>query len=363
MTQNTFSIAVLPGDGIGGEVIDAGIAVLDAVTRRVGGFRLAYQHLEAGAGNFQRTGESLPDASVQAAGRADAILLGAMGLPDVRYEDGTEISPQLDLRERFELYAGVRPVRAFAGLPTRLADPRAAQIDFVLVREQTEGLFAERGRPQIRETEVRDALVVTHARSSRVFDFAFRLARTRKARGKPGCVTCVDKANVLASMAFFRKIFDERAAAFPDIGTERAYVDATALNLVTRPWSFDVMVTENMFGDILSDLSAGLIGSMGLAPSADIGDRHAMFQPAHGSAPDIAGSGRANPLAAILSCAMMLDWLAEKHGTPACADAAALIDAAVVRALAERRVTPCEFGGASGTADITKAVVELVTDA
>jgi 3-isopropylmalate dehydrogenase len=124
-----------------------------------------------------------------------------------------------------------------------------------------------------------------------------------------------------------------------------------------------VLVTENMFGDILSDLAAGLIGSMGLAPSGDIGDRHAMFQPAHGSAPDIAGSGRANPLAAILSCAMMLDWLAAKHAMPACADAAARIDAAVVRALAEKRVTPCELGGKSGTADITKAVVELVTGA
>lgn len=360
MAKDTFTIAVLPGDGIGVEVIDSGIAVLDAVVRHVGGFNLDYQHLEAGAKTYLRTGESLPEASVKAAERADAILLGAMGLPDVRYEDGTEISPQLDLRERFELYAGVRPVRAFDGLPTRLSDPRAAQIDFVLVREQTEGLFAERERPQIREAEVRDALVITHARSARVFDFALRLARERKTRGKPGHVTCVDKANVLASMAFFRRVFDERAASFPDIATDRAYVDATALNLVTRPWSFDVLVTENMFGDILSDLAAGLIGSLGLAPSADIGDRHAMFQPAHGSAPDIAGTGRANPLAAILSCAMMLEWLAQRHQSPACAAAAVLIDAAVVRALAERRVTPCELGGASDTAEITAAVIELI---
>jgi 3-isopropylmalate dehydrogenase len=336
MAEHTFTIAVLPGDGIGVEVINAGIAVLDAAARRVGGFRLDYQHLEAGAGTYLRTGESLPGPSVKAAEQADAILLGAMGLPDVRYEDGTEISPQLELREHFELYAGVRPVRAFNGLPTRLSDARAAQIDFVLVREQTEGLFAERERPQIRETEVRDALVITHARSARVFDFALRLARERKARGKPGHVTCVDKANVLASMAFFRKVFDERAANFTDIATDRAYVDATALNLVTRPWSFDVLVTENMFGDILSDLAAGLIGSMGLAPSADIGDRHAMFQPAHGSAPDIAGTGRD------------------------CAAAAALIDAAVVRALAAQRVTPCELGGASGTAEITAAVIEMI---
>jgi 3-isopropylmalate dehydrogenase len=360
MVRDHFTIAVFPGDGIGVEVIGAGIAVLDAAVREAGGIRLEYQYLEAGAGTYLRTGESLPEASVVAAGRADAILLGAMGLPEVRYKDGTEISPQLELRERFELYAGVRPVRAFIGLPTRLADPRAAQIDFVLVREQTEGLFAERERPQIRETEVRDALVITHARSARVFDFAFQLARGRKARGKPGHVTCVDKANVLASMAFFRKVFDERAAAFPDIATERAYVDATALNLVTRPWSFDVLVTENMFGDILSDLAAGLIGSLGLAPSGDIGDRHALFQPAHGSAPDIAGRGRANPLAAILSCAMMLEWLATRHGSTACARAASLIDAAVVRALAEQRVTPCELGGTSGTAEITRAVVELI---
>ncbi|MBD3265389.1 isocitrate/isopropylmalate dehydrogenase family protein, partial [bacterium] len=167
-----------------------------------------------------------------------------------------------------------------------------------------------------------------------------------------------DKANVLPSMAFFRKIFDERAARFPDIETERAYVDATALNMVRCPWKFDVMVMENMYGDILSDLGAGLIGGMGMAPSADIGDEHAVFQPCHGSAPDIAGSGKANPTAMILSGAMLLEWLGDTHNDPACAKASALITEAVDRAFAGSQLRTCEFGGESGTQEIAEKVLE-----
>src|SRR6185312_2923618 len=158
--------------------------------------------------------------------------------------------------------------------------------------------------------------------SERLFDFSFRLAQRRKAQGKRGIVTCVDKANVFKAFAFFRKIFDETAARYPEVSTERIYVDACAAMLVKRPWDFDVMPTENMFGDILSDLTAGLVGGMGMAPSADIGDRHAVFQPCHGTAPDIMGQGKANPTAMILSAAMMLDWLADKHGHDGAAEAA-----------------------------------------
>jgi 3-isopropylmalate dehydrogenase len=169
-------------------------------------------------------------------------------------------------------------------------------------------------------------------------------------------VTCVDKANVFRSMAFFRKIFDERARAFPDIEARHHYIDATALVLVRRPWDFDVLVMENMFGDIISDQTAALVGGMGMAPSADIGDAHGLFQPCHGSAPDIAGQGKANPTATILSAALMLDWLAERHGNEKLASAARRIETAVDEVFASGRVLPFELGGHDGTAAIAAAV-------
>ena len=234
-----------------------------------------------------------------------------MGLPSVRYPDGTEITPQIELRFLLDLYAGVRPVQVFPGQPTPLGDERAGEIDFVLIRESTEGLFHDYQTGDVRENEAWETLRITRAASERLFDFAFRLASQRKEAGRSaGRVTCVDKANVFKAFAFFRSVFAERAALFPAIAHDAAYVDAMALWMVQRPWEFDVLVTENMFGDILSDLGAGLMGGLGFAPSADIGDDHAVFQPCHGSAPDIAGEGVANPAAMILSGATMLDWLA-----------------------------------------------------
>src|SRR5687767_11129675 len=242
-----MKICVLPGDGIGGEVIDATLPVLQKVQQ---GFSLEFETHPAGAQHYQKTGEALPEKTFEAAQRADAILFGAMGWPAIRYPDGTEIAPQLDLRVELSLYAGVRPARAIPGIPLPLADPRAAQIDLVVVRESTEGLFASRGRGEIvDDAEARDTMVITRAGSERVHDFAFRLAQRRKARGRPGRVTCVDKANVFRSMAFFRRIFDERARRFPAITADHHYIDATALDLVRKPWTFDVIVTENMFGD------------------------------------------------------------------------------------------------------------------
>jgi hypothetical protein len=180
-----------------------------------------------------------------------------MGLPEVRYADGTEIAPHLEMRREFGLYAGVRPVRCFANTGTPLADPRAAGIDLVILRESTEGLFASHGKGVVERDQVaRDTLVITRPTCERLFDFAFNLAARRKERGGKGRVTCVDKANVFASMAFFRKIFDERARNFPDLDADHHYVDAMALDLVRKPWTFDVLVMENMFGDILSDLGA-----------------------------------------------------------------------------------------------------------
>ncbi|HEX6141135.1 MAG TPA: isocitrate/isopropylmalate dehydrogenase family protein [Geminicoccaceae bacterium] len=347
--NTSFNIAVMPGDGIGHEVMAAALAVLEPLERRFG-FRLETETIEGGAAHYRETGTALADEDFERARRSDAILFGAMGLPDVRYPDGTEIAPHLEMRREFGLYAGVRPVKGFPNMRTPLADPRAAEIDLVILRESTEGLFASRGRGVVEDDrEARDTLVITRATSERLFDFAFRLAGRRRAKGGKGRVTCVDKANVFVSMAFFRKIFDERAARFPEIQADHHYVDATALDLVRKPWEFDVLVMENMFGDILSDLGASLVGGMGMASCAEIGDQHALFQPAHGSAPDIAGRDQANPTAMILSAALMLDWLGHRHDLPALVEAATTLEAAVEDGFRERTIRPIEHGGDQGT--------------
>jgi 3-isopropylmalate dehydrogenase len=353
-----FRIAVFPGDGVGHEVMPPCLALLDAAVARVGGFSLEYTSFDAGADTYRRTGVALPPEAIQGAEAADAVLLAAMGLPDVRYPDGTEIVPQIELRERFQLYAGVRPIRVLSGIPTPLRDPRAAQIDCVLVRESTEGLFAARTMSRRDGPDVvMDTLRITRGTTERLFEFAFRLARQRRAAGRIGRVTCVDKANVLPSMAFFRSIFLEVARRHPDVSADCMYVDATAMRLVRAPWEFDVLVTENMFGDILSDLGAGLMGGMGMAPSADIGDGHAAFQPCHGTAPDIAGRGVANPTAMFLSAAMMLEWLGERHGVEACTVAAREVTGAVERTFAAGRLMPVEFGGSADTRIIFEHVL------
>ncbi|MGJ7544954.1 isocitrate/isopropylmalate dehydrogenase family protein [Variovorax sp. LT1R16] len=356
--EKNYRIAVLPGDGIGTEVMHAAEAVLQAVQPRIGR-ALALEWLPAGAQHYLDSGVALPEATLRSCEAADAILFGAMGLPHVRGADGTEIIPQLDLRMHFDLYAGVRPIRTFRGLPTPLSHPKAEHIDLVLVRESTEGLFYARGRGDVRgDEEVFDTMRITRHGTTRICEFAFRLAARRAERlGRAGRVTNVDKANVFASMAFFRKVFEEVAARHPAVAADSGYVDAMALNLVMKPWTYDVLVTENMFGDILSDLIAALVGGMGMAPSGDIGDKHALFQPAHGTAPDITGQGKANPTAMLLSAAMMLEWLADRNGDSALADGAALIERAVEQVFASGQVRPMEFGGTHGTADITRAVV------
>jgi 3-isopropylmalate dehydrogenase len=356
-----YQIAVLPGDGIGHEVMTAALQVLQALQARTG-VALALSTQKAGAQHYLDSGVALPDATLKACEAADAILFGAMGLPHVRGADGTEIIPQLDLRFHFDLYAGVRPIRTFKGLPTPLASPKAAEIDLVLVRESTEGLFYARGRGVTRPDGVYDTMQITRKGTARICEFAFRLAERRAEHKKrPGRVTNIDKANVFASMAFWRTIFEEAAARHPGMAADSAYVDAMALNLVMKPWTYDVLVTENMFGDILSDLIAALVGGMGMAPSADIGDTHALFQPAHGTAPDIAGQGKANPTAMILSAAMMLDWLGDRHDDTRLKDGARLIERAVEQVFSAGQVRPFEFGGTSGTADITRAVIGALT--
>jgi 3-isopropylmalate dehydrogenase len=360
--KSAYNIVVLPGDGIGVEVIDATLAVLEPLAA-THGFKLSYDRRPGGAHYYQETGTAFPDASMKACEGSDAILFGAMGWPSIRYPDATEIAPQLDIRAHLDLFAGVRPIRAIPGLPLPLTDPRAKEIDFVILRESTEGWFYSRGRGRTGRSAsgdeaVYDTCEITRKGSERLFDFAFKLAARRRERNpKKGKVTCIDKSNVFLGMAFLNKIFHERAALNPGLEADQCYIDAFCLNLIRKPWEYDVCPMENQFGDITSDLGAGLICGMGFAPSADIGPRHGVFQPSHGSAPDIAGKGLANPTATILSAAMMLDWLAQTHGDLKLTDASAHLEAAVDQVFAQHLVKTPELGGNDGTVAVTRAVI------
>ncbi len=341
MTRN---IALLPGDGVGPDVVNEAVRVLEAV----GNF--AFTEFSVGAAEYLRNGDPLPDATLDALRGFDAILLGAMGLPDVRWPDGTEMTPQLDIREKLDLYCGLRPCYLFHSDDSPLKGKPAGAIDLMLVRESTEGLFSTRRRPLAPDASfAEDVMRITRAGAERVIRSAFEQARLRRRK-----CALVDKANVLPSMAFFRRVFDEVAPDYPDVATERVYVDACALYLVRNPERFDVLVTENMFGDILSDLTAALVGGMGMAPSADIGAKYAVFQPSHGSAPDIAGRGIANPVATILSAAMMLDWF----GSDAECAAAGRIRRAVQAVFADPSRRTADLGGSLTTRQMGDAVLD-----
>jgi 3-isopropylmalate dehydrogenase len=337
-----YRIALLPGDGIGPEVVASAVRVLRAVAPE-----LIYEKLSVGAGEYLRSGDPLPPAVFDGLHEFDAILLGAMGLPEVRGPGGIEMTPQLDLRERLDLYCGLRPVYLYHSADSPLRGCQGGSIEILLVRENTEGLYSQRLHPPDPASGcVEDVMRITRAGAERVVRAAFGQAMRRRKR-----LALVDKANVLPSMAFFRSVFDRVACEFPEVATERLYVDVVALYLVTQPQRFDVMVTENMFGDILSDLLAGLVGGMGMAPSADIGERNAVFQPSHGSAPDIAGKGIANPIAAILSAAMMLEWLGERSG-------AERIRVAVRSVFTVHEPRTRDMGGRLGTEEMTDVVLE-----
>ncbi len=345
-----FQIAVLPGDGIGPEVVAESVRVLREIESHLDGVAFQLTEYPVGAAEYLRNGDPLPDVAFEACRAADAVLLGAMGLPEVRWPNGKEMTPQIDLRERLDLYAGVRPIRLYHADDSPLKNYATGEIDFVIVRESTEGLFSARLSESAPDSgEVRDVMRITREGAERVCRTAFELAMKRRRK-----VTLIDKANVLPSMVFFRQIFDEVAAEFPDVETERYYVDAAALFFVQRPQSFDVLVTENMFGDILSDLAAGLIGGMGMAPSADLGDNCGVFQPSHGTAPDIAGQGIANPIAMILSVALMLEWLDD----PSCHRGAAIVRSAVESVLANPANRTSDLGGSLTTSQLGDRVVQ-----
>ena len=341
----SYSICVLPGDGIGREVTDCARRTLDALAAG-GGPSFTWDEQPAGHGTFLETGHSLPEATLEAAKAADAVLLGAMDVAEIPPHGG---DPLGGVRKGLEVGASVRPSRAVPGV-----ESPSDEIDCVVVREVTEGLYA-----RIEHMAGDDAAcavrLVTRGASERCARIAFAQAGARRAaraaEGKPTRVTAVHKIGVLKlTDGLFLEACRAVADEFPDIEYETANVDACAMEMVREPGRFDVILATNAFGDILSDIAAGLATGLGLAASACIGERWAYFEPVHGTAPDIAGQGVANPSATILTAAMMLRHLGE-------GDAAARVERAVYDVIADGRVLTADLGGAATSAEMTDAVI------
>jgi tartrate dehydrogenase/decarboxylase/D-malate dehydrogenase len=346
-----FSIAVIPGDGVGKEVVPAALLVLEAISAR---FDITFDlhQFDWGAEFYFRFGRMMPADALDQLRPMDAILLGAIGDPKIP-DHITLNGLLLPIRRGFDQFANVRPAVLYEGVTSPLARPGA--IDMVVVRENTEGEYAQVGgfvyHQQPEEVAIQTA-VFTRRGIDRVVRFAFELARKRNQKRR---VTSITKSNAQGfGMVLWDRVFQEVAGGYSDIETESLLVDAAAMNFIRRPESFDVVVASNLFGDILSDVSAILVGSIGLAPSANLDPTRrypSMFEPVHGSAPDIAGRGVVNPMAAILSAAMMLDHLGIEN-------AARSIERAVAAVLREGKYRTPDLGGTSTTSEVTAAVID-----
>lgn len=350
--MTTYRVVVIPGDGIGPEIVEATLGVLEVVQRGAA-FSLALEFHAAGAGEYRRTGRSLSEETFEACKQAHAVLKGPVGDPQVRGPDGTEAGVLGGaLRTGLDVYANIRPIRLYPGVTSALSGREPGGIDYIVVRENTEGLYASRGRGFVAPEASVDFMLMTRRGVGRVVRKAFELARARPGAPNDGVkrVTCVDKANVLRGFAYFRQIFLDVAKSYPAIRAECRYADATAAHLVQDPGRFDVLVMENFLGDLLSDLGGATIGGLGMCPSGNLGDEKAYFEPVHGSAPDIAGQDKANPIAMVLSAAMMFEWL----GEPA---AAHRIQEAVTRALSAGAIRLLPDGAVKdGTASAARAI-------
>ncbi|WP_102958170.1 isocitrate/isopropylmalate dehydrogenase family protein [Mangrovicella endophytica] len=356
-----YDVVVVHGDGIGREVCQAALDVIQAIPDVSSAFN--FRDLPAGAGEYLKSGSVFPDETFEACKASDAVLHGATGIPEVTYADGTEVGIEFGLQMRFrlDLYANIRPIKLRPGITSRLRDRKPGDIDYVIVRENTEGLYAARGNGVILRDELAvDTLTMTRKGIERICRSAFELARSRNGAPSDGKrrVTCCDKANVLRSYAFFRKVFNEVGEEYPDIEKDYAYADAMTCHLIERPGFYDVIVTENMFGDIISDLAAVTVGSMGMSPSAELGERNGFFQAAHGSAPTIAGQNIANPYGSILSAASMLEWLGQRHRDERLGRAAAQIDRAVNAAMGSPKGLTRDLGGNASTSGIAELVIQ-----
>ncbi|MBI5167365.1 MAG: tartrate dehydrogenase [candidate division NC10 bacterium] len=355
--MSRYRIAVIPGDGVGVEVVAEGIKVLEATAKVVEGLGFKFTSFGWGSEFYLRHGQMMPSDALDVLRDFDAIYLGAMG--DPRIPDHITLEALLSIRRGFDQYICLRPAYLYPGVPTPLAGKKPGAIDMVVIRENTEGEYADVGGRIYRGTEAEVAVqagVFTRRGTERVIRYAFELARSLNKKKR---VTSVTKSNAMRhSMVMWDWVFRAVAQEYPDIESGSLLVDAACMNFVRKPETFDVVVASNLFGDILTDLSAAIVGSMGLAPSANLNPERrfpSMFEPVHGSAPDIAGKGIVNPLAAILTAGMMLEFLGE-------ARAAASVKQAVEKVLVEAEVRTPDLGGSSKTSQVGEAVVSKVAE-
>jgi isocitrate dehydrogenase (NAD+) len=332
----TYDVAVLKGDGIGPEVTEATVKILETVQEKAD-FKLNFLYGEAGYHCIAEHGTNLPKQTIELIKQTKACLKGPMTTPE---EPGAPVSVAVTLRRMFNLFANVRPCKSFPSV-----ESLKPQIDLIVVRENTEGLYS--GVEYLLAPGVGVALrIITREASLKIAEFAFKLASQRRKH-----LTYVHKGNILRiTDGIFKGAVKEVQQKYPDIEVDDLHIDAATMQLIKKPESYDVMVTTNLFGDILSDEAAQVTGSLGLAAGANIGSTYGMFEPVHGSAPKYAGMNRVNPIATIMAGAMMLDYLSEKT-------AAAKIEDAVIKVLKEGKVRTADLGGTSTTSEMTNAIV------
>jgi isopropylmalate/isohomocitrate dehydrogenase-like protein len=335
----TYKIAVLPGDGIGPELIEATIKVLNAVQQN-SNFKLDLIYGEAGAHCIPTYGTNLPKETLEMIKQTDACLKGPMTTPE---EAGAPVSVAVTLRRIFNLYANVRPCKTY---PT--IEALKPNLDFVVVRENTEGMYS--GAEFLLAPGVGIALrIITKDACLKVVEFAFKLAQQRKKH-----LTYIHKGNILrVTDGIFKEAVKEISAKYPDVTVDDLHIDAATMQLIKKPELYDVMVTTNLFGDIISDEAAQVVGGLGLAGGANVGDHYGMFEPIHGSAPKYTGMNRVNPISNIMAASMMLDYLGEK-------EAAAKIEKAVTEVLKEGKTRTADLGGTAGTQEIAQAIADRV---
>ena len=358
-STHQYRLGVLHGDGIGPEIVPSSVAIIDAAFDAAGLEQIDWVELPLGAAAIAEHGAHTPDSTLKALDDLDGWLLGPHDSASYPEPFRSQLNPSGTIRKHFGLYANIRPAKAFPG-----GNAIVEGTDLVIVRENTEGFYADRntyaGTGEMMPTPDVAIMhgIITRAATERIAHSAFKLARRRSGR-----VTIVHKANVLKmTTGLFRDVCREVAQQYPEVELDDFHIDAMTVHLVRRADKFDVIVTENMFGDILSDLAGEVAGSLGIAPSVNSSDTHAMAQASHGSAPDIAGQNIANPIAMILSSAMHLDWLGDKHDDDRVRAAGANIEAAVATAVANGVATK-DLGGSATTTDFTAAVVDALKPA
>jgi 3-isopropylmalate dehydrogenase len=355
-TDRSYRLGVMLGDGIGPEIVPASVRVVDAALAAAGAEPVDWQELPLGASAIEEHGSATPPSTLEALAELDGWLLGPHDSAAYPEPNRSQLNPSGAIRRHFDLYANIRPARGFEG-----GKAIAPDTDLVIVRENTEGFYADRntyaGTGEFMPTaDVAIAMgVFTRPAIERIARSACELARRRRKK-----LTIVHKANVLRlSSGLFKKVCLEVAGGYPDIEVDDLHIDAMTVHLLRRAASFDVVVVENMFGDILSDMAGELAGSLGIAPSINASDERCMAQASHGSAPDIAGTGLANPIAMILSSGMLLDWLGTRSGDERAVEAAVLVENGV-RSAVRGGVSTRDLGGTASTDAFTAAVVERI---